>query len=331
MIEILSPGLLSTVQDLGRTGLRHLGVGTAGAGDRDALRIANRLIGNAEGAAAIEVTLTGPTLRFRHEHVVAVCGAEFDIDCGGERIPAWRPVRMRPGAVLRIGRTRRGARACIAVAGGIDVPVVLGSRSTDLRGGFGGFEGRALAAGDRLRVGTPAPVAQRLLATRHPERECAVANWWVEPTDDLRGELALLHVLDGAHARGLDRHSIRAAWENEWTVGPSSDRMGVRFEGPPLHFDSPLELVSEAIVPGTVQLPPDGRPIVLGVDAQTTGGYPRIAHVIASDLCRLMQLRPGERVRSVRVTREAADAARATRRLSLARLGEAIAMRLAAA
>jgi len=331
VIEVISPGLLSSVQDLGRTGLRHLGVGTAGAGDRDALRIANRLVGNDEGAAAIELTLTGPTLRFRHEHVVALCGAEFDAECEGERIPGWRPVRMRPGSVLRIGRARSGARACLAVAGGIDVPLVLGSRSTDLRGGFGGFKGRALAAGDRMRVDAASPTSARLLATRHPDRACAVANWWVEPTEDLRGELALLHVLDGAHARGLDRHSIRAAWENEWTVGPSSDRMGVRFEGPPLRFEAPVELVSEAIVPGTVQLPPDGRPIVLGVDAQTTGGYPRIAHVIASDLSRLMQLRPGERVRSVRVTREAAESALATRRLSLARLSEAIAMRLAAA
>ncbi len=329
MIEVLRAGLLTTVQDRGRPGFRHLGVSPGGAADGDALRLANLLVDNHPAAAVLEFTLTGAALRFRREALLAVCGS-IEIECDGESFHSWRTLRVRRGSTLRLGRVIAGARAYLAIAGGIDVPLVLGSRSTDLRGQFGGYLGRALRAGDRVATGSATARAQRLLARRLHEsrRACVAAPWWVTPPDDLEGDYTFLHLLDATHSRGLDRASIRRATHGEWLVSAASDRMGVRFDGVELAFERPPELVSAGTAPGTVQLPPDGRPIVLGVDAQTTGGYPRIAHVIAADLPRLMQLRPGHRVQVVRVTREAAAIAWRARQRTLARLSEAIAGRL---
>lgn len=330
MIEVLKRGLLTTIQDQGRPGFRHCGVPTGGAADADSHAIANALVDNARGAATFEITLAGPTLRFEQDTVLAICGG-IEASCAGSRVPVWRPLRVSAGTVIDCGRVRAGARAYVSVAGGIDVPERMGSRSTDLRGGFGGFNGRALLEGDRIRVlsstaagagsGTGAMLERRLARSRGA---WVAASWWVSPPDDTEGDFGFLHVLDATHSRRLDRASIRRATHGLWLVSSASDRMGVRFDGVDLSFDRPPELVSAGTAPGTVQLPPDGHPIVLGVDAQTTGGYPRIAHVIAADLPRLMQLRPGDRVQVVRVSREAAALAWKHRRRRLSRLLEAI-------
>jgi antagonist of KipI len=331
VLEVVAPGLLTLVQDLGRPGLRHLGVPVGGAADRDALRIGNLLVGNDERAAALEYTLIGPRVVLHEERVVALTGAMGDASCDGKPLPYWRPVRMRAGAELRLGRLTTGARGYLAVSGGIDVPVVLGSRSTVLRAGFGGFEGRALAAGDRVPLGAAPERPRRALAGRDARTSQAFvpAPWWVAPTIDYRGDTLMLHVLDGAESRNLDRASIRLATGSRWSVSAASDRMGVRFEGVVMRLDAPREKVSMAVMPGSVQLPPDGRPIVLGVDAQTTGGYPCIAHVMRADLALLMQLRPGDHVMPIRVTPEAADAAWLAQRRALSRMREAIRARQA--
>ncbi len=336
MIEVLQAGLLTTIQDQGRPGFRHFGVPTGGAADADSHAIANALVGNGRDAAALEITLAGPTLRFAQECVLAICGG-IEASCAGTPVPAWRPLRVSAGTEINCGRIRAGARAYVAVAGGIDVPERMASRSTDLRGGFGGFDGRALRAGDRLDVrsitAADAGMGLGLMLQRRLARSRAAwvaASWWVSPPDDTEGDFGFLHVLDATHSRRLDRASIRRATHGLWLVSAASDRMGVRFDGVDLAFDRPPEMVSAGTAPGTVQLPPDGHPIVLGVDAQTTGGYPRIAHVIAADLPRLMQLRPGDRVQVVRVSREAATLAWKHRRRRLARLLEAIRGRTAA-
>lgn len=325
MIDVTAPGLLTTVQDLGRHGHRHLGVASAGAADRDALRVGNRLVGNDESCAAIELTLSGPTLAFRRDTLIALTGGECEARCGGARVPMWRPVLLRRGSELALGRVRTGVRSYVAVAGGIDVPCVLGSRSTDLRGGFGGFEGRALRARDRLRVGrAPGRIAlleRRLDATT---AAFAAAPWWVGESDDLSGDVSLLHLLPGKDVAALDPRVVRALRDGVWTVRNDSDRMGLRFDGPPIPRVGVTERISEAVLPGAVQLPPDGRPIVLGVDAQTVGGYPVIAQVIRADLCRAMQLRPGARVHPVLVDPDAAASAYRLRRQSHARLAQAI-------
>ncbi|HET9482550.1 MAG TPA: biotin-dependent carboxyltransferase family protein [Xanthomonadales bacterium] len=330
MLEILAPGPLTTVQDAGRSGLRHLGVSSAGAADADALAIANRLVGNAPGAAGLEMTLAGPTVQFRDGRFVALTGGECDAHCAGRPVPQWRPVWMPAGATLEIKRLRRGARAYLAVSGGLATPRVLGSRSTDVRGEFGGRHGRALRSGDRLKLFAPAPDTAPALWRRAAQspREWFAAGWWVEPTEDLRGDSALLHVLPGRHADALDPKTLRMLRDETWTVAKDSDRMGLRFDGPLFQIGNLPEQVSAAVLPGSLQLPPDGRPILLGVDAQTVGGYPVIAHVIRSDLARAMQLRPGDRVRAVLVNDDGAAQAWKTRRLMLARMAEGISWRL---
>ena len=273
-VEIVRPGMFSTVQDLGRPGHRALGVPLGGAADSFALRLANLLVGNAEDAAALEFTLVGPVLRFLRDALVAIAGAEV------VGVASWLPFVVRAGSVLDLSRLGAGCRGYFAIAGGIDVAPVLGSRGTFVRGGFGGFSGRLLQAGDRL------PVPE---VSRDPGD-----HWRIDPR--VVPELArpaTLRVVAGTHAEEFD-----AAWTmHEFKVTAQSDRMGVRLSGAALRRATAGELLSAPVTPGTVQVPPDGQPIVLLADAQTIGGYPRLAHVIAVDLPRAAQLRPGDAVR----------------------------------
>lgn len=296
-LHVLRPGLLTTVQDLGRRGHQREGVPVGGAMDAVSLRLANLAAGNPPGAAALEITLAGPTLRFAEDALVALAGAELPAELDGQPIPDWRPVRVPAGATLALGRATSGARAYLAVAGGIAVPPVLGSRSTYLGAGFGGLDGRALRASDVLPVGEPCALARRIRATLGAEGEAA-APWSVAAS--LRppvGVTPTIRLTPGTHADALTAESRSALLGAEFRVSPRSDRMGYRLAGPTLRLSEPIELVSEAVAEGTVQLPPGGEPIVLMADRQTTGGYPRIAQVATVDLPLLAQLRPGEAVR----------------------------------
>ena len=282
MLQVVSPGLLTTIQDGGRFGWRHLGVAQCGALDAVAAALANRLVGNAAGEAVLELTLQGPALRFEHAVRLAICGARvrarFESASGAMyTIESGRPVEL-PAGTLHIGALRDGARAWLAVAGGLDVPMVLGSRSTDLRGGFGGWDGRALQAGDRLVVRDLPSIA--CTQPRMPK-------WWIDPYFDERG-MPIRYVPSPQADATLD--------DRAWQVGNRSNRQGVRLEGASLGVVRHEE-ISAPVAPGTVQLPPDGQPIVLLADAQTVGGYPRLGHVVAADLPRLAQLRPGDTVR----------------------------------
>lgn len=313
VIEVLAPGMLTTMQAEGRTGLRHLGVGLGGALDPDTQAIANLLVGNAPATATLEVTLAGPTLRFAHATRIALCGAAFDADIDGAPFPAWHRVDVPPGSVLRIGGCRSGARAWLAVAGGIRVAQVLGSASTDLRGGFGGVGGRALRAGDELAID----------AFAEPVECVRIASWWIGG-DALGADASRpIRVLPGSDAT----EPVHALFEREWTVAPASDRQGLRLAGTPLCLRDPREAISEPIVPGTVQLPPGGQPIVLLADAQTHGGYPRVGHVIRADRGRLAQLRAGDLLRFAPCTPTEALAAARERRNTLARIALAISAR----
>jgi biotin-dependent carboxylase-like uncharacterized protein len=284
-LQVLSPGLLTTLQDGGRPGFRHLGVGSAGAADPYSLRVANRLVGNPPGAAALEITLAGPRLRFGRSVLIALCGGAIDAACDGSALPGWRPIHLPVGAELQLGAVRRGCRSYLAIAGGLAVAPLLGSRSTDLRGRFGGWQGRALQAGDVLPLGA-APVADP-----SDVDAVAIAPWAIDPRPELDFDLpCLLHLLPG-----IDRCRPTAALtERAWRVTAASDRQGLRLQGDALQPEDPRERVSSPVLPGTVQLPPDGQPIVLLADAQTVGGYPRIAQLALADLPRAAQLRPGD-------------------------------------
>jgi antagonist of KipI len=275
-MTILKPGWSTSVQDLGRLGHRNEGVPLSGAMDPVALRIANLLVGNPETSAALEVTLSGAELSFSQGAVVAVCGAEYS------GIPAWRPFVLQPGEILKLGDCTRGYRGYIAVRGGLDVPLVLGSRSTYLPGGWGGWAGRKLEAGDQLPIGAARPLTAPVPGIS--------ASWSLLPSYAAE---PILRVILGAQAAWFGA-SLGAA---TYKVSPQSDRMGLRLGGPKLTAKGGKELVSSGVVPGTVQVPPDGQPIVLGADAQTIGGYPRAAQVVAVDLPVVAQLRPGDVVK----------------------------------
>jgi biotin-dependent carboxylase-like uncharacterized protein len=310
-LQVLRPGPLTTVQDLGRTGHRGLGVGSAGALDAFSARVANLLVGNPMPAALLECTLAGPTLRFARAARVALTGAPLEAELDGTPVPDWRPIDVPAGATLHLGACRRGVRSYLAVEGGIVVAPVLGSRSTDLRGGFGGLEGRALRAGDRLPLG----------AAKRDVARPAIARWWIDATPDLMFEPEpVLRVLAGRDATRPED----AAWAAAWRVSSRSDRQGVRLEGPSLPLADARERVSEPVAPGTIQLPPDGQPIVLLGDAQTVGGYPRIGHVATVDLPRLAQCRPGSELRFTPIGLAEAMALLAAQRARLARIGLAI-------
>lgn len=295
MWRVQSAGMLTTVQDRGREGLRHLGIARGGALDASAAWLANTLVGNDEDRALLELTLHGPALQLPQPATIALTGAAIDARAGDWPVPMNRPVAL-PACTLTLGTMRGGIRSYLAVAGGFTTPPVLGSRSTDLRGGFGGLEGRALRAGDALPV--------------HPQGVGTVGSpsatpWWIN---------------DDMHARTDQGQPIRFVASShpaagplaqaDWRASPRSDRQGLRLQGDALAVDAGVG-ISEPVAPGCIQLPADGQPIVLLADAQTVGGYPRLGFVIGADLPRLAQLAPGRRLRFTPVS--LADAHRAAR------------------
>lgn len=328
-IRVEQPGMLTTVQDLGRHGLQAQGVPVGGAMDTVAHRIANVLIGNDEAAATLEITLLGPSLTFASDVVIALGGADLGARAGSVELSPWRPAYVPAGTRLGFTGSRAGCRAYLAIAGGIDVPAVLGSRSTFLRGSFGGFRGRALERGDELPVGEPSALARRIgERLRGHSASVAVAHWSASPL--IRpscSSRAVVHLLSDAHTSHLTEAAREHLFGSEYRIASASDRMGFRLDGPPLELVAPVDLLSEGVAFGTVQLPPGGVPIVLMADRQTTGGYPRIGCVATVDLPLVAQLRPGDRLRFRPISLHEAQAMYLDRErdLAQARIGVALA------
>ena len=280
--EVMAPGLLTTVQDLGRSGQRRRGIGSAGAADRSAFLAANRALGNQEGAAALECTVAGPTLTFVRPMRFAITGGDLGPvlrrnDLGAWPVPHGRSVLARPGNVLSFTGRRHGCRAYVAFAGGLDVPVMLGSRSADLGSGFGGHQGRALRAGDVLGV---------LPSSQERAQEESVASTTTDTAE--------VRVILGPQQEAFSDEAVETFLKETWNVGATSDRIGCRLAGPRLQHAGLPEIVADGMVPGCIQVPPDGQPIVMLADCPSTGGYPKIATVVSEDLGKLAQLLPGE-------------------------------------
>ncbi|HLX80745.1 MAG TPA: biotin-dependent carboxyltransferase family protein [Burkholderiales bacterium] len=310
-MRILRPGLLSTVQDSGRYGLQHLGVVPCGPMDPVALELANGLVGNFAGEAALEITLIGPEIAFEADTLVALCGATFDVKAAGRPLAADRPVFLPKGSVLSTGRALRGSRAYLAVAGGIATAPVLGSRSTYLPAKFGGLEGRAMRAGDVLPLVKNSPeIAFKRYQSFPSKKELPNgirSVGWSTPALTLpEREPIVIHAMEGRHHAHFDAAARRAFFEATWKVSPDSNRMGFRLVGPVLARAEAVEILSEPACLGTVQVPANGLPIALMADHQTTGGYPKIAEIAAADVPRLAQLAPGGTVRFARCTLEQA-------------------------
>ena len=290
VVEVLSPGLLTSVQAAPRVGHRRLGVSGAGPLDAGAHAAANRAVGNAPDTAALEVTLAGPSLRFLRSVRVAIAGADLGAvlertDLGAWEVPRGQAFLARPDSVLRFEGRRSGCRAYVAFAGGIDVPVVLGSRSTDLVGAFGGHGGRALRARDLLVAGSD--------QGRPSQDDAPGAEAAARPRAEEEG-IPTLRVVLGPQDDHFPESAKRLFFGTAWAVTATSDRVGCRLGGPGLETVGAAEIVSDGMVPGCIQVPPDGQPIVMLADGPTTGGYPKIATVITADLARLAQLVPGQ-------------------------------------
>ena len=292
-ITVLRAGPLTTVQDLGRTNQRAAGVAIGGALDLHAARVANLLVGNAETAALLEIGLGKMRICFDDERILAWCGSEFRLRIADAELPPGRAAFVHPGEELEIDPPQHGCRAWIALSGGIDLPLVLGSRATDLRAGFGGFEGRALRDGDELPLGI-AP---------NPSTTSRVASWGA-PAEWARtaSRHPILRVVRGSEWPDFTAAAQSAFFQESFTVSTKTDRMGARLEGAELRRMKNVEMLSEAVAPGTIQVANDGQPIVLLGDCQTIGGYPKIAHVITVDLPVAVQLRPNDTVRFHEIT-----------------------------
>ena len=331
MLEVLDGGLRTTVQDMGRRGGQALGIPPSGAQDGFALRIANLLAGNPAGGpllvredpgvAGLEMTLGRLKLRALEDHVVALAGADTGATVDGEAVPCWSSFVLRRGQTLVCGLARRGARAYLAVHGGIDVPLYRGSRATHVSGGFGGLEGRALKQGDRLPVGAATASAADLAGRRlRPD----LVPRYAPPME--------VRTVAGPEEHHFRAESVAAFYATAWKLNPKADRTGMRFIGPELSFrpgrpryliedagEDPSNIVIDPGAPvGTVQVPSGVEPIVLGVDSPSIGGYARIAVVISTDMARIGQIRPFEETRFVRISHEDAVAVLAEQELLIA-------------
>ena len=294
-IEVRAPGLLTTVQDLGREGFGSLGVSASGAADAVALRIGNRLVGNEESAAALEMTLLGGTFYFPDGGVIALTGSDFCARLDETPLAVWTSAAVKPEQTLCVDATKSGARCYLCVQGGIELKRLLGSASTHLLSGLGGVEGRALRKGDVLKVASPKQVFRTF-------RKRTVNGRTLEKLKPRR----TLRVTDGPQTDWFDEEAKRVFYGSAFRVTEESNRMGIRLEGARLSGSESGEMISEGVSLGAVQITAAGLPIVLFVEQQTTGGYPKLANVISADMHSVGQLRPRDEIRFERVEIETA-------------------------
>lgn len=285
-LTILSPGPLTTVQDSGRFGALGKGFSPGGAMDMDAMTVANLLVGNAPGVGVLEMTMLGITARFDCETVIALTGADMSARLNDRPIARYASVAVHPGDVLTMGAASRGMRAYLAVTGGFDLPLVMGSVSTNLKCALGGFQGRKLKTGDELPLNqSGAPFLPRQVSPPEDYPDCISLRVLLGPQDD-----------------AFTQKGIDTFLGCEYTVTDKADRMGIRLSGEIIESKNGVDILSDGIAVGSVQIPASGTPIIMMADRQTTGGYAKIATVISADLSRAAQARPGTRIRFVRVT-----------------------------
>ena len=292
-IEVLGAGLLTTVQDAGRIGYQKLGIAPSGALDLTAMRTANILVGNPPDEAVLELTFLGPELRFTAPGIVAVTGGDLQAALNGAPVKRYAALAVKTGDVLKFGAAKDGCRACLAFAGGLELPAVMGSKSTNLKCGFGGFRGRRLQSGDVIAFAAP-----KTGLPFFPLRELTPPKF---------GNEAALRVVLGPQDDAFTERGLRTFFGEPYRVTNRFDRMGCALEGPAVEYRDKADIISDGIPAGAVQVPSGGKPIVMLADRQTTGGYAKIGAVIAADLPLLAQRRPGDTVRFLRISVSAAQ------------------------
>ncbi len=306
MIIIHKPGLLTTVQDLGRYGFQKYGVIVSGPMDAWAHRIANLLVGNDENDPTLELTLQGAAIEFHQDSLIAICGGNLSPEVNGRTVKLWRPVFVKKGAILRFGAPKSGCRAYLAVAGSFDIPLVMKSTSTYLRAEMGGFNGRALKADDQIPFRPLSKLSSLIFHSfkiAHLTGSMAEADWTI--ASDLLPNYPKnpdIRIMEGRQFHLFNSESQSLLYTEPFIVTPQSDRMGFRLKGPALSLGKPEEMITEAVCFGTIQVPSEGNPIVLLADRQTTGGYPKIAQIAACDFPLIAQTKPGDSIRFRRIS-----------------------------
>ncbi|MGF3104152.1 biotin-dependent carboxyltransferase family protein [Rossellomorea sp. DUT-2] len=311
MINVMKPGLLSTIQDLGRYGYQKYGVIVSGSMDPLAHKISNLLVGNDENEATLEMTLMGPTLEFRETTLISICGGDLSPTIDGKPVPLRRSLLIKAGSVLKFGACKSGCRSYLAIAGGFNVETVMNSKSTYVRAGIGGLNGRSLKEGDHLEPGTIKKESENIIEYLLPylegndftEIEWSISSEFISAYQQKKN----IRVIPGSEYDLFSPESREHFFSEPFKVSAQSDRMGYRLEGPSLHLEKDYDMISEAVAFGTIQVPSNGKAIVLLADRQTTGGYPRIGQIASVDLPLIAQAKPGEELTFTIVSHEKAQ------------------------
>ena len=320
MITILKAGLQTTVQDIGRHGYQQYGVTVSGAMDHISSRVANILTGNSEDAPLLEITWSGPEIRFEEDSLISLCGGDLSPAINGQPISGWRPILVEKGDLLSFGKCVRGLRAYLAVAGGLKVPKVMDSHSTYLKAGIGGYHGRALKKGDQLDGNSPSPFIETLI--KQPARKL---NWTAAGfAPSIFRPAATFRIIPGKQADLFNDQSLWNFYHSPYKITLDSDRMGYRLHGNQLLLKKDTEILSEGVTFGSIQVPLNGQPIILMADRQTTGGYPRIGEVASADLPALAQVPPNTDIRFQEITLEEAQSSFISQEKSIGLLKEAV-------
>lgn len=309
-ISVLNPGLLTTIQDFGRYGYQKFGVIVSGAMDTYAMRLANIVVGNDENEGILEITLIGPSLKLEKGTLFSITGANISPTIKGRKIPMGRPVYLKEDCILNFGPRVFGCRSYLAVAGGFNVPKVMESKSTYLRAEFGGFQGRALQKSDVLNIGVKSSVSDKIikkLEEINKNAEFVSTSWFVRDSIAEISDNTTIRVFPDRQFNSISDKSINVFFSSKFNVDNKSDRMGYRLSGEKIELKEKLEMISEEVSIGTIQIPPDGNPIILLADRQTTGGYPKIAHVASVDINKIVQLKPNDSIKFKQITLKDAE------------------------
>lgn len=309
-ITVLNPGLLTTIQDFGRSGYQKYGVIVSGAMDIYAMRLSNIVIGNEEKEAVLEITMVGPELELKKGTLFSITGADISPTINNKVVPMGRPVYLKEDCTLKFGACKTGSRSYLAVAGGFDVPIVMDSKSTYLRAELGGFKGRTLKKNDNLKLGIKSTISSKIIEKLKEiknENKVIAPSWYIKDYNVKKSEGTVIRVFEDRQFNKISEDSINKFFDFEFVVDIKSDRMGYRLNGPKIKLKEKLEMISEEVSVGTIQIPPDGNPIILLADRQTAGGYPKIAHVALVDIPKIVQLKANNKLKFKKITLEEAE------------------------
>lgn len=309
-ISVLNPGLLTTIQDLGRIGYQKYGVIVSGAMDAYAMRLSNIMVGNEENEAVLEITLIGPSLKLEKGTLFSLTGGNLSPTINEKKIPMGRPIYVTKDCILKFGSCIKGCRSYLAVAGGFDVPKVMGSKSTYLRAEFGGFNGRTLKKDDILSVGVKSSISNKIIRKMEELKgngDFVSSTWYMKNFMMQNPESTVIRVFEDRQFNAVSEESINKFFNSKFNVDNKSDRMGYRLSGEKIELKEKLEMISEEVSVGTIQIPPDGNPIILLADRQTAGGYPKIAHVASVDIQKIVQLKANDKITFKKITLKEAE------------------------